>query len=272
MKKMCCLLILLILITVSIAPAAVIYNEWRGTSSDWNVASNWNLGYVPKITLGSDNIRAGFKGNAAVTAWPVVSGATIPVAEAYNISLGGASGGALTIETGGVLNVGQYLTMGASANENGTLYMNGGIISTGIISTNAHLFVGQQGRGTVYMNGGVIDLISVNQTGNLRIADVSGSQGKLYLNAGTIYANDLLMPYAAAGSFEFNGGKLELIGNDVATVNGFITAGKIITAIEGYYVQAAYDSGRNRTVVMAVPEPATICLLSLGALLLGRKK
>jgi hypothetical protein len=256
-----------------------VYSEWRGAEgAAWNVATNWNNSIVPvaKDTPGVQDpnyTSAGFKafGSApyTITSPGITMGITV---SSDQVTLGGTNGGKLVID-GGTMNLSEYLTMGANAGENGTLYMISGAINTGLFLTNAHLFIGQKGTGTVYMNGGIINLISVNQTGNLRIADQSGSSGKLYLNAGTIYANDLLMPFAAAGSMDITGGVLQLIGNDTAAVNGFILAGKIITSLEDGTIQATYNSGTNRTIVSAIPEPATICLLGLGMLgMFGRKK
>jgi len=270
MRKSCYVLMLFLLMAlVSNAFGAALYNEWRGTTTNWNTPTNWNFGYVPTIWRDANNIRAGFKGNVVVTAWPIISGTTIPVAEAYNITLGGSTGGSLRIDSGGVLNVGQYIAMGVTSTESGTFNINGGTITTGTISTNAHLIIGQAGTGTAYMNGGTIALAA---TGNLRIADTATAKGNLYLNAGTIYANDLLMPFALAGSLNISGGTLILNGDDTIAVGLLVTAGKIVTSLEGGTIQVSYSSGTTKTTVSAIPEPATICLLGLGALSLIRRK
>jgi hypothetical protein len=280
MRKSCCVLIILLMLAlVSSAFGAAVYSEWRGAEGgDWFTASNWNNSIVPtakdKPGVSDPNLsKGGCKAFGSlpytITSPGITAGVTVACDQ---FTLGGTNGGKLVIG-GGTMNVSEYLTMGANAGENGVLYMNSGTINTGVFFNNAHLFIGQKGTGTVYMNGGTINLISVNP-GNLRIADFNAAaDGKLYLNAGTIYANDLLMPYAKAGSIDITGGVLKLIGNDTAVVNGFITAGKIITSLENGTIQVSYDSGTNRTTVLAIPEPATICLLGFGVLgLFGRKK
>jgi hypothetical protein len=264
-------LLVALLALVSISQAAVVYNEWSGGAgtSDWNTATNWKLGYVPFIFNGTNQIKAGFKVGGTISIWPVITESTSPIPQADQITLGGISGGFLTINSG-TLNIGEYITIGANTGENGIFYVNGGSINTGVGYTNSHLFIGQKGTGTLYMNGGTINLPS---SGNLRIADQSGSSGKLYLNAGTIYANDLLMPFAAAGSIDITGGSLVLNGNDTAAVNAFISAGKIVTSLENGVIQVSFDAGTNKTTLSAIPEPATLCLLGLGAFgFFGRKK
>ncbi|MCE5187175.1 MAG: metallophosphoesterase [Planctomycetaceae bacterium] len=237
--------------------SATIYNEWRGTAgtSDWNTPANWNYGYVPKIVLGADNIRAGFKGNMAV--WPVITDTTVPAAEAYNISLGGTAGGTLTIDSGN-LNVGQYLFMGVSSGENGTFNINGGTVTTGTFTpSNAHFMIGQAGTGTVNMTGGTVNLTANGATGDLRLAYTSTATGKLNLNGGIIYANNLLMPFAAAGALDISGGTLVLNGDQMAAVAAL--GGKIIAYHGAGTVQVDYNvTNAGKTTVrghLAVPEP-----------------
>jgi hypothetical protein len=209
--------------------SAALYNQWATSpsSTDWNTAGNWALGYVPKITLGADNIRAGFKGAGAV--WPIITSSTIPTPEAYNITLGGPTGGTLTINSG-ALNVGQYLFMGVSSNENGTLNVNGGTITTGTFTpSNAHFMVGQAGTGTVNMTGGTINLTAGTATGDLRIAyTATASASKLNLNGGVIYANNLVMNFASAGGLDIGGGMLILNDDQTTAIGNFVLSGVIV--------------------------------------------
>lgn len=234
-------LLILVVTLSSAAFSAVVYNEWRGTTSEWNSPSNWNYGYVPKIVAtNGDNIRAGFKGSTYT--WPIITSTTNPIAEAYNISLGGSTGGMVTIN-GGELKVGQYLFMGVSATENGTLNVNGGTITTGNLTpANAHLMIGQAGSGTVNMTGGTINLTSNGANGQLRIAYASGSSGKLNLNGGIIYADSLLMNYAAVGALDIGGGSLVLNGDVRTAINTLVTSKKIIAYNDNGTVQVDYDT------------------------------
>lgn len=240
MSKKILLFVLLMSLCTS-AFSAVVYNEWRGTSStDWNIGTNWAAGYVPQIVAANgDNIRGGFKGSSY--SWPIITSSTLPTPEAYNISLGGTTGGTLNI-TGGALNVGQYLFMGVSVNENGTLNISGGTITTGTFTpSNAHFMIGQAGIGTVNMTGGTISLTSNGATGQLRIAYAAGSSGKLNLNGGTIYAASLTMPYAANGALDIGGGTLILDGDATATVNPLVTSKKIVAYGDTGAVQVDYN-------------------------------
>jgi len=198
--------------------SAVVYNQWSGTTSDWNTAGNWALGYVPNILApnGIDNVKAGFK-----TATGPVLGIGTTDAAAYQITLGGSSGGILTM-TGGALNVSQYLAMGVSATENGRLDMNSGSITIG-----QKLFVGQGGTGTVNMIGG-----NINITAELTIADLTTATGTVNLNGGVITASLLQMKRSGGGTakLDIGGGTLILNGDQRTAITNF---GSLITAYNG---------------------------------------
>ncbi|HBG28107.1 MAG: hypothetical protein A2Y10_00905 [Planctomycetes bacterium GWF2_41_51] len=233
-------LLILIIGFCSSAFSAVVYNEWRGTTSDWNIGTNWNYGYVPKtVAENGDNVRAGFKGSSYV--WPIITSSTIPIPEAYNVTLGGPTGGTLTIDSG-ALNVGQYFFIGVSAGENGTLNVNGGTITTGTFtSTNASFSIGQAGIGTVNMTGGIINLTANGATGQLRIANTSTATGKLNLNGGIIYADTLTMPFAAQGALDLGGGTLVLNGDVRSAINTLITNKHIIAYNDNGTVEVDYN-------------------------------
>jgi hypothetical protein len=94
------------------------------------------------------------------------------------------------------------------------------------------------------------------------------------LLGGTIYANDLLMNGAVGGKSNLiiNDGFLVLNGDDTAAIDGWIGLGAIRTTIPGGSVLSAYDPDSMKTTVWAIPEPATICLLGIGALSLLRRR
>jgi hypothetical protein len=101
--------------------------------------------------------------------------------------------------------------------------------------------IGQNGTGTVNMNGGTINLTANGATGQLRIAYASGSNGKLNLNGGTIYADSLSMSYAATGALDLNGGTLVLNGDARTSINTLVTSKKIVAYHDAGTVQVDYN-------------------------------
>jgi hypothetical protein len=216
-----CACIIVICLTSS-AWSTVVYNEWTGGggTSDWNTAANWNLGYVPDILApnGTDNVKAGFK-----TATGPVLGPETTDAAAYQITLGGGSGGIVTMN-GGSLHVEQYISMAVSSHENGTLAMNSGIITVGGSGSQKY-FVGQAGTATVNMAGGNIDI-----TGELTIADTAGSTGTVNLDGGIITAASLLMNRSggATAELDISDGTLILNGDQTASIDGFVADANVL--------------------------------------------
>jgi len=219
-KKITFLAYIIVICLTCNAFSVVVYNQWGGAgTSDWDTASNWNLGYVPNILApdGINNVKAGFK-----TATGPVLGPNTTSAAAYQITLGGSAGGIVTM-SGGSLNVPQYIAMGVTAIENGTLAMNSGTVTVG-----QKLFVGQGGTGTVNMTGGTINI-----TAELTIADVNGSTGTVNLNGGIITALLLQMNRSAgAGAtakLDIGGGTLILNnGDQTAAIDGFVSGGLLV--------------------------------------------
>jgi hypothetical protein len=216
-----CACIIVICLTCS-AWSAVVYNQWSGGAgtSDWNTAGNWALGYVPDILAPNliDNVKAGFK----TPTGPVLGPGTTDAA-AYQITLGGVSGGIVTMN-GGTLHVEQYIAMGVSAGEDGTLAMNSGIITVGGSGSQKY-FVGQAGTGTINMNGGTISIPA-----ELTIADTTGSTGTVNLNGGVITASVLQMNKSggATAKLDISGGTLILDANQIASIDGFVADANVL--------------------------------------------
>jgi hypothetical protein len=269
----------------SYASAATLYVQWTGLAGGglWSTPGNWNGGVVPSATdhwgvIGATDYKAGFKtpGNyATLNSGTVTTDVLV---------FGAANTGNLDslVVSGATINISQYITLAAGATDNGIVRMSSGTISTGVQHTNATFYVSQLGKGTLYMTGGTINVglpdptwvgRPANYSGNLSMTGSSGTTGNgtLYLNGGTIYANDLLPGTSAAKSLVITDGTLVLKTNRVAEIAGYVDNGWLTTTKLGGVIATSYDDLENTTTVYAKPEPATVCLLGLGAMALLRR-
>jgi hypothetical protein len=278
------LVLVLALALAGNAFAVTTYVQWNGLAGDgdWNNGGNWNGGVTPSAqdlggVLGNPNYKAGFKtaGNYANL------NAAAGTVTTDILVFGGTNTGNLDclVVDGATLNVSEYITLAAGTTDNGIVTMNSGTISTGVQWTNATFYVSQNGTGTLYMNGGTINCglpdpawvgRPANYFANLSMTgSTTTGVGTLDLAGGIIYANDLLKGSGTA-SLVITGGSIVLKGDDTAVITGYIDDGWLSTN-EGWEIMTSYDDLEDTTTVYAVPEPATVCLLGLGAMALLRR-
>jgi len=280
MKKLFILFLLL-----GVAGSAWASNDWltSAPNTDWFTATNWSLGHVP-IRADVNNVRT-YQTHLNTTYLPIISSGA---AEAYQLEVGGdndavsptKSRGKVTIN-GGTLTTGRldglaggYFRCGASSTSNrwGEIYMNGGTVNVG----GTEPFTVGWGsttldvRGWLYMTGGTI-----NVTNTFIIGNAAGASGWADLNSGTINAADFTMKVTAGTgtvSLDITGDARVVINGDKRTkVNGYIDNGWIRSnGVEITYADVTYNPGTDRTTI--IPEPATLCLLGIGALSLLRRK
>jgi hypothetical protein len=234
------------------------YTQWTGTEGgDWSTASNWSNSVPLQLdtpgVLADPFGKAGFKNPPTNNSPGITAGVTVATDQ---IVIGSAGGGTLTV-SGGTINVSEFVNIGNTATDKGTLNMNSGTLNCGtMISADGRLIVGSSGQGTINMNSGVINLTSY-----LSIADLAGSIGNVHLDGGTIYATDLLMNTASA-HLDIRGGTLILDGNDIATIDGFVSSGKISAydGIAGSEVRRDYNvtNPGKTTVTGYLPSPKAI--------------
>ncbi len=303
MRKVFILFLVLGISSSAFALNTVVQNQVKTTaqraangalSQDWFTAANWNGAVgVPQndtatqcngVTLyGSSNATwssAGApdaiviaNGNAQTGELRVGSSSTVstgnPAAlrmDSGTLTIGSAYSTTAYVSGGsGFMSVGSDSAAAGSTGRNGLFYMNGGSIQAlngqGAITIGNGNATGANCFGYMWMTGGSIESLI------FRIGRYAGVTGAVYLSGGTITTNTFTMGTGTA-SLEISGtGKLILNGDQTTLVQGYIDNGWI-----NDNVQMSLTMNPGKTTVYVIPEPATICLLGLGALSLMRRK
>ena len=149
-----------------------------------------------------------------------------------------SSAGTATFDiSAGSFTVITQLMVADAASGSGTINMTGGLLTAPV------MYLGHVGTGHVQLDGGVIDLgaFAAGAGGGTGTVDITG--GALVL-PGEITSQDLLDP----------------IWSCLSAYDG---TGSLVTT---------YDGVNDETTITAIPEPATLMLLGLGAIALIRKK
>lgn len=104
-------------------------------------------------------------------------------------------------QSGGLVEVGQWLSIGRYSGGTGNLNISGGSLVLTNATTDAT--VGEEGTGTLTISG----TATVNIARNLRIG-LTGGYGTVDLNGGTLITKRVIGNIAGSSYFNFNGGKL----------------------------------------------------------------
>lgn len=188
------------------------------------------------------------------------NGGTLLVDGHTYIGSGDSAAGSVTINGGTLLadpdGTGK-LCLAHATGSTASLTMSAGLVDvgTGIIE------VGEIGTGTMLLTGGQL----TSSAAGIYLGGFSGAgTGRVDLDGGEILVTSLTIN--ATSLFDVSGGLLKTYGDDRIAMNNLIAANKLIAYNGAGTVDVQFDG--TYTYVTGIPEPATMCLLGLGALTL----
>ncbi len=242
---------------VGLSPSALAYIQWSGAPVDtnWNNPDNWTGGVVPT------NDKAGVKTEPV---GPIIAEGDIAVCP--QLTLGGVSGGTITVD-GGVFNVTQNSAIiGNAAGEHGTLIVNSGKVITG-----GNFFAGLAGDATVHLNGGTVSVATV-----FGIGERSTSTATVYLAESTVTCGTFRMDDSGGATvlMDIANGTLTVDANEVPQIQTYIDNGWIIAFGGAGTLELDYDvTNPDKTTLSAVhplqPSPRNNALVPPGQVTLS---
>jgi hypothetical protein len=268
-RKLLRALVALVFLLGLYGTASAVDNHWLGTAADneWGNPTNWQLGHVPHaVDYPDEEAEIGF---TTVGAGPILG--IGDVGSAYRLFLGQSDGPSMYGEIqfdGGTLTTSGYWSAAYHEGTSALITMNSGTVYIGDpAGANGHLYLGRSGSAIFNMNGGDFTVDDM-----LELGKYATGYGEINLAGGILTASTLTFS-AGTGHIDITGGILLLNGDDTAVVanyhaNGWITG----YGSEDNIMYDYDDTTPGKTTVWAIPEPATICLLAIGALGLRRRK
>jgi len=249
LRKSICLISVVLLVGLTNSVLA----DWTGAvSSDWYDAANWT-GAVP-VSGETTSIDS-----STPLTWPIIDGGT---ADTGQLQIGYTANyqGELTVTGGATLNVNGELRIGRKSSNGsgqaiGILHISG---NTTTINVTELIENGRHGYGTIDMSGGYL-----HSNAELRLSHREDGSGTVYLSGGTIDlgGNPGITVYAGDGVPGFalidisGDGKFTLTGNQVSTIETYISDG-IITAYGGEgAVLVSYDGQTDITTIETIGGP-----------------
>ena len=191
-----------------------------------------------------------------------------------NLKVGVDEGGNLIINDGGVMTSESWSGIGVTGAINASVTVNSG----GIMDIGSHLWmgagpVGNYGQLDIYSGGEVYVGQNIG-LGTINASTPSGGTAVINVHDGGFLS---LHHWSSTTSIQdgsvlnINGSGVVVVGgNRVNQANDYFDLGKIASDLGA--IEAVYTVDGDFTTITAIPEPATMSLLGLGALALLRKK
>ena len=234
----------LLLCTAICAEAQLTSTVWNPAANPsgnglWSESANWTGGQVANSTNKAVLNVAGARAcvvNSAVSAGQLAAGDNGP-------------GGLLIVTNGG--------TLAASATDWSAIGYNNTILmiveSGGAATFGNHLWVGFDpgSDGTLTVNGGTVSVAGMFGLG------WNGGKGTVHVNAGTLNLSQWSpgSPGSIAGAslLDIGAGTVVITGNQVSSVNNFISSGRITGYGGTGTVSNTFNGGANTTTLTATP-------------------
>jgi hypothetical protein len=284
MRKIVCASSVCLLMTVGVQ-AAFINNTFNPATGDWNTAANWSQGWVPGQRTGTEQDRAIVNAGRVAN---VNSAAPAPNL-AYDITVGNnADGGTVNISANmSGINI---IRIAGALSANGDMLQTAGTVSAsgvavGFATAAGGLYKISGGALTVgsgdiqILNSGTLslqgstatisssDLFTMTGAGKLEfVLGTTGVNAISVANAFTVDSANSLLVINGSG---YTGGATNITLVNAATMTGSFASGKyIVTGLGLENTGWKLIQGTNGDVVLnVIPEPATIGMLGLGAII-----
>ena len=229
------------LVVVGFSPSVFAYIQWSGSPVDtsWNNPENWDGGVLPT------NDKAGVKSEPV---GPIIVEGDVAVCQ--QLTLGGTSGGTITV-AGGVFNVtNNSAIMGNAAGENGTL-----ILTSGQFIAGGNFYVGLAGDAIAYLDGGTVSVGSV-----FGIGERSTSTAIVYLGVSKVTCETFRMDDRGGATvlMDIANGTLIVDANESAKIQTYIDNGWIVSFGGAGTLEMDYDVRNPEKTTLTAVHPLGI--------------
>jgi hypothetical protein len=277
MKKKCCLLVLLVML-LSIQSAFAAIWDWKGGAldNDWSNLNNWNPASTG-VPVAGDDVRTGFWPDYAYEDRPIVDETTPLLFSVWMANYNFDS--EIDVISGGHLNV-EHLFAGSNGKV-GTLDISGNGLVTATskcVLGNESELVNSTGVVNIRDNAKLVTPYFAMCWGN--VAGVAGT-GIVNLFGGELEVSDMVLGKWGAGYestvdtalIDLKGGLVRwknADAGDLAFLQGLVDDDIAVAYGDTGTVEFGFEG--TDIVMYGTPEPATVCLLGLGALIATRRK
>ena len=268
-----------------------------GSSAGWSDNANVNLPWA-SIPGAGDEARVNYANNTVTVSYAAPSFAILRVGvnESGNVVVqddgvltttgdmhignnGASATGTMVVNNGGTVACGSILYVGRDTGTTGILTVDLG----GMVTSANHLWWGYRGSATINISGTLTQTSGIIGLGTNNALDTGNGGGTATVNILSGGVLDLWnIQTSSSGQSIQPGSLINISGTGELRVRGnlasaiqtqYVDTGKIVGFGGSGSVVVTYDSGLNKTILTAIPEPGSILLLGIAGLgLLGWRR